>query len=106
VVRSPLITISEEATIEEAARKMRENSIRRLVVERDRQKVGMIAESDIVRITPELYFLIRERSRLEARVASELREVLLGGICEKCENYSGELRKVDGMWLCENCGWW
>jgi len=67
VMSSPIITINEEATIDDAANKMKDNSTRRLVVERNHQKVGIIAESDIIRIDPELHFLIREQSKLEAR---------------------------------------
>lgn len=104
VMSSPLVTIDEEATIEEAAKRMRDNKMRRLVVEKNDQKVGMIAESDIVRVTPELHLLIRERSRLEARVApKEPRETILTGFCEECENYSGWLKNIDGRWLCEDC---
>jgi len=77
---SPLISIDEGATIEEAAKEMRDNGVRRFVVESDDHKVGMIAESDIVRVTPELQFLVRERSKLEAGLSSTVpQEVILGG---------------------------
>jgi CBS domain-containing protein len=101
---SPLMTIKEDASVEEAAKSMAEHNIRRLVVERDHQKVGIIAESDMIRIEPELHFLIRERSKLEARMTtSEPKEVNLAGVCEECGNYSVRLRKVDGQWLDEDC---
>jgi signal-transduction protein with cAMP-binding, CBS, and nucleotidyltransferase domain len=103
VMTSPLISIDENATIEEAAKKMRENGVRRLVVESDDHKVGMIAESDIVRVTPELHFLIRERSKLEGLTPTVPQEVVLAGYCEICENYSSQLRNVDSRWLCEDC---
>jgi CBS domain-containing protein len=104
VMTSPLISIGEDATIEEAAKKMRENGVRRLVVENDDHKVGIIAESDIIRVTPELHFLVRERSKLEAGLTTTVpRKVILAGYCEMCENYSGQLRNVDGRWLCEDC---
>jgi CBS domain-containing protein len=104
VMTSPLLTIGEGATIEEAAKKMREKGVRRLIVESDDGKVGMIAESDIVRVTPELHFLIRERSQLEAGLTSTTPEkVVLSGYCEMCGNYSSQLRNVDTKWLCEDC---
>jgi signal-transduction protein with cAMP-binding, CBS, and nucleotidyltransferase domain len=104
VMTSPLLTIGEGATIEEAAKKMREKGVRRLLVESDDRKVGMIAESDIVRVTPELHFLIRERSQLEAGLTSRVpQEVVLSGYCEMCGNYSSQLRNVDSKWLCEDC---
>ena len=104
VMTSPLITISEEATVDDAANKMKENSVRRLVVERNHQKVGIIAESDMIRIDPEVHFLIRERSKLEARPSpTEPRKIVLAGFCEQCDNHSSELRNVNGTWLCEDC---
>jgi len=88
VMSSPLITIDENASVDEAAKKMAEHNIRRLVVERDHQKVGVIAESDMIRIDPEMHFLIRERSKLNARmVPNEPQRVTLGRFCEECGNY-------------------
>jgi CBS domain-containing protein len=105
VMSTPLITISPDATIEEAAKKMRDNKIRRLLVEENHQKVGIIAESDSVRVDPELHFLIREKSRLEAQFPSptEPREVTFSGFCQDSENYSDDLKNVNGRWLCEEC---
>jgi hypothetical protein len=84
---------------------MRDNKIRRLVVMNKGKVVGIISESDIVRVEPELHFLIRERSRLGVGKVRPLepRGVVLEGFCEECENYSGDLIKVNGKWLCEEC---
>ena len=104
VMSSPVITISGEETVEQAAKMMREKSIRRLVVEKDHDKVGIIAESDIIRVYPELHFLIREQTKLEAKQArTQPREILLTGTCDECENYSNELKNINGRWLCEDC---
>jgi CBS domain-containing protein len=105
VMSSPLITISEEASVEEAAEKMRDNNIRRLVVENKLRVAGIISESDLVRVAPELHFLIREHCRLEVRRPSvaEAGEVGFAGFCEECGNYSEDLKNVNGRWLCEEC---
>lgn len=47
---------------------MKEKGISRLVVESNSKKVGVIAKSDIIRVGPELHFLIREQSKLEAKL--------------------------------------
>ncbi len=65
VLSSPLITISEDTSVEEAAEKMRDNKIRRLLVKNELGVVGIVSESDIVRVEPELHLLIREKARLE-----------------------------------------
>ena len=104
VMSSPLVTIGEDASVEEAAKQMAENKIRRLVVERDHRKVGIIAESDMIRVDSELHFLIRERSKLEAKMTpNEPQAVTLAGFCEECGNYSARLKKTDGQWLDEDC---
>ncbi len=104
VMTSPLITISGEAAVDDAANKMKENKVRRLVVEKNHQKVGIIAESDIIRIDPELHFLIREQAKLEAKPSpTEPGRLFLAGFCEECENHSSELRNVNGTWFCEEC---
>jgi len=105
VMSSPLITISPDASIEEAAEKMRDNKIRRVLVEDNHERiVGIIAESDIVRIAPELHLLIRERSKIEAQLSlTEPQKVTFTGFCEDCKNYSNNLLNVSGEWLCEDC---
>ncbi|XES78090.1 MAG: cyclic nucleotide-binding/CBS domain-containing protein [Candidatus Bathyarchaeia archaeon] len=49
VMTKPLITITPDASLGEAARKMVENRIRRLPVVRDHQLVGIIAVSDFAK---------------------------------------------------------
>jgi len=103
VMSSPLITISPNVTIEEAAKKMRDNKIRRLLVEKNHQKLGTIVESDIIGVDPELHFVIREKSKLEPQFRARAREVTFSGYCQDCENYSDDLRNISGRWLCEEC---
>ena len=105
VMKSPLISISDDASVQEAAEKMRNNKIRRLVVKNKEQVVGIISESDIIRVEPELHFIIRERSRLGLGRLSPLepQRQLISGICEDCKNYSEDLRNINGKWLCQEC---
>lgn len=105
VMSSPIITVNTETSIEEAAEKMRRLKIRRLLVEEDDNIVGLIGESDIVRITPELHFLIREQCRLEVQMPEqeESQEVSFSGFCEECGNYSEKLENLSGRWICEDC---
>lgn len=51
VMSSPIVSISEESTVEEAANKMQDNRVRRLMVESDHGKTGIITGSDIIRVT-------------------------------------------------------
>jgi signal-transduction protein with cAMP-binding, CBS, and nucleotidyltransferase domain len=104
VMSRPLKTISDNLGIDEAAKKMTDEKVRRLIVVRNSKIVGIIGESDIIRIEPELHFLIREQSKLKPNFQpSEGRDIILGGYCEECGNYSPLLMKVEGRWLDEDC---
>jgi signal-transduction protein with cAMP-binding, CBS, and nucleotidyltransferase domain len=104
IMSTPLITINADASVDDAADQMRAHKIRRLIVEEDRRPVGLISESDILRVDSELHFLIRERSKIDCRPsATDPRAIDLTGFCEDCGNYSSDLGNVSGNWLCEEC---
>ena len=63
----PLVTISPEKDLSEAARKMGDSKIRHLVVMQGGKAVGMISSTDIIRISPSLYDLIAQKQALEDR---------------------------------------
>lgn len=102
IMTSPLITITPNRDIDDAARKMRDNEVKRLVVTRDGKIIGIISEFDIIRVEPALHLLIREHSQWDIADLSSP-ESTISGICEVCDNYSESLRSVDGRLLCEEC---
>lgn len=103
VMTSPLITISPEEDIEKAARIMRDKEVRRLVVTKDNNIVGIFSEFDLVQVEPAMHLLIREHSKFDvADLPSPAGTI--SGICESCENYSENLRSIDGKLVCEDCG--
>ncbi len=102
VMTTPLLTISPEEPIEKAARIMRDKGIRRLVVSRDHNIIGIFSEFDLVRVEPAMHLLIREHSRFDiADVSPETGTI--SGICESCSNYSENLRPMDGKLVCDDC---
>ena len=102
VMSKPLHRIDPDATITEAAKIMRNQGIRRLVVFKDAELVGIISSDDIAKITPELFTLIMEKSSIEM-VSEELETAGLAGQCEKCGNWLENLKDVEGQFLCEEC---
>jgi len=65
IMTGGIITINPNNTIDEAAKLMRKYDIRRLPVANERKEIiGIITESDIARISPELHALIGERARI------------------------------------------
>jgi CBS domain-containing protein len=102
IMTSPLITIDPESDIDDAAKKMRDSEVKRLVVTQDGNIVGIISEFDLIRVEPALHLLIREHSQWDITDISS-QERAISGICEGCDNYSENLRPVDGRLLCEDC---
>jgi CBS domain-containing protein len=54
VMSTPILSISEDASIEEAARTMVKKHIKKLAVVRDNELVGIITSSDLMREAPKL----------------------------------------------------
>ena len=65
VMSSPLRVVRPETTIEDAARAMKENRIKRLPVVNDNNElVGILSEGDIMKIFPIVIDLIEEKAAL------------------------------------------
>lgn len=58
IMSTPVVTINEDASIEEAARLMSRKKIKKLVVISDEKLVGIITSMDLVRAEPKLTTLI------------------------------------------------
>lgn len=66
VMSKPLRVVRPDTTLEDAANAMRENKIKRLpVVNEDNELVGILSESDLMRIFPAVVDLIEERAELK-----------------------------------------
>ncbi|HLC38099.1 MAG TPA: CBS domain-containing protein [Candidatus Norongarragalinales archaeon] len=60
----PLVGISADSDLSEAAREMGRRKVRRLVVIKGKSVAGMISSTDIIKISPSLYDLIAEKQSL------------------------------------------
>jgi len=106
VMSSPLITVSPETSISEAARLMSRLNIRRLGVMYRGELVGIVSSKDILAVTPELIEIIQEKARIESGnlMAEEYPESTpLAGYCDQCGAWSDNLKEVEGQFLCEDC---
>jgi len=97
VMSSPVLTVSPEVEITDAARTMIKNKIRRLPVVEKGRLVGIITASDITAISPELIEVLP--SRPETPPGEEIEE----SVCEVCGEVTSSLYEVNGMWVCDNC---
>ena len=98
----PPATIDATSDVAEAAKKMRELQIRRLVVLQGGKLKGIITSNDIVDITPALIDVMAEKSQI-APVQKTKEAAPLSGYCDRCGSWSDELKSHDGQFLCDDC---
>jgi CBS domain-containing protein len=104
VMTSPLITISPDETLSNAAKHMSRLNVRRLGVVYKGDLVGVISSKDVLAITPELIETIQEQARIESGNMEEtLESSPMAGYCDRCGQWSSRLKEVEGEFLCEDC---
>jgi CBS domain-containing protein len=105
VMSSPLVAISPEASLRDAAATMLKSGVKRLPVISDGLLVGIITDTDLVSgsslglsdILSDLLDMHRESIHF-----AESRE-MVAGICEVCGQLSDSLESVNGELLCWSC---
>ncbi len=103
IMTAPLITISPDETLSEAARRMSNLNIRRLGVIYKGELVGIISSKDILAVTPELIEIMQEKARIEESGLEEVESPPSAGYCDNCGSWSDNLVEVEGNFLCEDC---
>jgi CBS domain-containing protein len=98
----PPATIDASSNVTDAAKKMRELKIRRLVVLQGGKLTGIITSNDIVDITPALIDVMAEKSQI-APVRKTREAAPLSGYCDRCGSWADELKSHDGQFLCDDC---
>jgi CBS domain-containing protein len=102
VMSTPLRTVEPDLSITDAARIMSRYKIRRLGVVYKGELTGIVTSRDIMGVTPELFEILEERSRIEPE--EELREGrTFAGHCDRCGSWSDSLTEAEGEFLCEDC---
>lgn len=101
IMSSPLSVIDPKADIMEAARKMARLRIRRLVVVDRGEMVGIVTSREILSTAPELIEVITEATR--NKLLPSIKNELMAGYCDNCEEWSDSLKDTNGQFLCEEC---
>jgi signal-transduction protein with cAMP-binding, CBS, and nucleotidyltransferase domain len=99
----PVATIEASANVTDAAKKMREKKIRRLVVLQGDKSKGIITSNDIVDITPALIDVMAEKSQIAPVQRVKKESAPLSGYCDRCGSWADELKPRDGQFFCDDC---
>lgn len=101
VMSGDLIVAEEDELLDDVAMAMLRNNISRVPVVRDDMLVGIVTQSDVLRAWPGFAEVLEEQEELDAPATP--REETRSGVCESCENYSEELKEVNGRMMCPEC---
>jgi len=102
VMTKPPITVEPGASVTEAARKMKNQKVRRLIVVEKDKIQGIITSNDIVDITPALIDVMAEKSAIEP-IQKPRETAPLAGYCDRCGSWTEDLKSYDGQFYCEDC---
>jgi signal-transduction protein with cAMP-binding, CBS, and nucleotidyltransferase domain len=95
-------TIEPSSNVTDAAKRMREMKVRRLIVVQEGKVKGIITSNDIVDMMPALIDVVAEKSQI-APVQKIKESAPLSGYCDRCGSWADELKSHDGQFLCDDC---
>lgn len=104
VMNTPLVSCSSNDDITVASQIMSKYGYERLPVIDSGKLVGIISTREVVKVAPAAIEIFRQHFEEESTpVIGKAEEADTGDECERCSNYSENLRKVGDEWLCEKC---
>lgn len=92
IMSSPVITIEYDSTVFEASEIISEQNVRRLVVTKNDEIIGIVSSIDLFGYAPEIFEEPVERG-------GEIGP----GVCEICGQHVQELEEVNGKYVCSEC---
>ena len=98
IMSTPLITVSAEKTVVDAATMMVKRKVRRLpVVDKDKKVIGIVTVRDLLTVSNELNELLNDIIEINRE------EIVEQGVCGRCSQMSDDLKRVDNVMLCPAC---
>jgi signal-transduction protein with cAMP-binding, CBS, and nucleotidyltransferase domain len=98
VMSTPLITVSADKTVRDAAAMMVKHRVRRLPVVDDGDKViGIVTVRDLLSVSNEVNNLLSDLIEINRE------EIVEVGMCNRCSQMSDDLKRVDNVMLCARC---
>lgn len=104
IMGSPVITVSPDDDLADAARVMSKRGYERLPVVSMGKLVGIVSDREVAKVAPAAIEILRERLLIEQpETAGEGVAEGSAGECELCGNHSENLHNINDRWVCDNC---
>jgi signal-transduction protein with cAMP-binding, CBS, and nucleotidyltransferase domain len=98
IMSTPLITVSAEKTVGDAAHMMVKHKVRRLpVIDAKKKVIGIVTVRDLLTVANELNELLADLIEINRE------EIVEQGMCSRCSQMSDDLKRVDNVMLCSRC---
>ena len=98
IMSTPLITVSADKTVVDAARMMVKHRVRRLpVVDKACKVIGIVTVRDLLTTFNEQNELLTDLIEINREDNIEV------GMCSRCSQMSDDLKRVDSVLLCPRC---
>jgi CBS domain-containing protein len=98
IMSTPLITVSADKTVGDAAHMMVKHKVRRLpVIDAKKKVIGIVTVRDLLTVSTELNELLTDLIEINRE------EIIDQGMCNRCGQMSDDLKRVDNVLLCPRC---
>lgn len=100
--KKEFITVSPDENIMKVAKKFVKTGRKRFPVIENGELKGIISTKEIILVAPELLEILSEKMKAQVDAVARPNQTI-SGICERCGEYSDELKNTDGRWICQGC---
>ena len=98
IMSTPLITVSADETVGCAAHMMVKHMVRRLpVVDETDKVIGIVTVRDLLTVSSAVNDILEELIEINRE------ETIEPGLCNRCNQMSDDLKRVDHLMLCARC---
>ena len=98
IMSTPLITVSADKTVGDAAKMMVKHKVRRLpLIDEHNKVIGIVTVRDLLTVSNEQNDLLMDLIEINRE------ETVDPGMCGRCSQMSDDLKRVDGTMLCPRC---
>jgi CBS domain-containing protein len=100
--RPSLISVSPNDNVLQVTKLMVKNGVKRVPVVENGKLKGIIADKEILLISPELIEILSEKLKERVSLVPGFGEKI-SGMCEDCGGYSDRLVQSGNRWMCPEC---
>lgn len=100
--RPNLISVNPNDNILQVTKLMVKNGVKRVPVVENGKLIGIIADKEILLISPELIEIMSEKLKSRISLVPGPGESI-AGMCEDCGGYSDRLKQMGNRWMCPEC---